>query len=134
LSEKPDHRYAIDFACFAVRPGDFLSKLGTFDENFVPAYFEDADMRYRMMLLGYDGIAVPDAKMLHKWSTTQNMDAPVCSHEQFRRNRAYYIEKWGGDHKHERFSRPYGDPSRDVNDWVVDGVDASVSPFAAGEA
>ncbi len=118
LSVKPDHRYALDFACFAVRPQDFVRKLGYFDENFRPAYFEDADMRYRMMLLGYDGLAIAEARMYHVWSTTQLMDGPVCSHEQFRNNQRYYVEKWGGDHRAERFSRPFGNPAYDVNYWA----------------
>jgi GT2 family glycosyltransferase len=35
-----------DFSCFMVRP-DIFEKIGTFDENFKPAYFEDNDYHRR---------------------------------------------------------------------------------------
>jgi hypothetical protein len=102
-----------DYACFAVSPEDFLDTFGYFDENFTPAYFEDNDMAYRIKLAGGTQVKLATARMYHIGSQTQFKGGPpesedrVVSHEQFRKNQAYYRLKWGGLPGHEQYKNPF---------------------------
>lgn len=108
-----------DFACFMVRPQDFIDKYGLFDENFSPAYFEDNDMAYRIKLAGDTYPNRLDATFYHAGSVTQNMDGPVVTSPMFERNRSYYVSKWGGVPLAETLTHPFNDESLHPNDWVT---------------
>lgn len=95
------------FACFILRPSA-ISKIGYFDENFYPAYYEDCDYMYRAKLCGASVVECPDINYVHHGSTTIKNDPkydpntfpfPFC--------REYYIAKWGGDKGHEIFTKPF---------------------------
>ena len=98
-----------DFAAFLVRPWSFMHNFGMFDENFYPAYFEDNDMRHRIKVAGgKQGISLC-ARMDHGVSVTQNWNGErVVSHEQFEKNKAYYVSKWGGEPGNETTDIPFG--------------------------
>lgn len=55
----------IDYACFMVRPRELVEKIGYFDENLLPAYWEDTDMHWRLAAEGYTTKCVINAPMLH---------------------------------------------------------------------
>lgn len=55
----------IDYACFMVRPRELVEKIGYFDENLLPAYWEDTDMHWRLASEGYSTKCVINAPMLH---------------------------------------------------------------------
>lgn len=97
-----------DFACFAVKPTDFIEKFGTFDENFYPAYFEDNDMVRRIKVGGgRQGIHM-SAGINHVGSATQNWGgSKVVSDQQFELNRDYFVMKWGGMPHEEKFDKPF---------------------------
>lgn len=106
-----------DFACFAVKPKEFVDGVGWFDEGFRPAYFEDNDMHYRMQLVGMEAKKRTDAPMFHAGSVTQNWDGqPVVDGEMFEMNRAYYGMKWGGWPGEEKFKTPFNNPDNTVKD------------------
>jgi GT2 family glycosyltransferase len=103
-----------DFSCFMIKPEEFVSEYGTFDENFRLGYWEDSDMHYRLRLQGAKAGCRTDAGFFHKGSVTQFWGGErVVSHEQFRANRDYYGEKWGN----EKFKHPFNDESREVKSW-----------------
>lgn len=105
-----------DFSCFMVKK-DFQDKIGTFDENFRPAYFEDNDTHRRINLLGYMALNV-NAPFYHFGSVTQNWNnTPSCVPEQFELNRQYYSVKWGGVPGAEQFDTPYGRKDLTPRDW-----------------
>lgn len=107
-----------DYACFAVKPKDFVEKFGTFDENFSPAYFEDNDMRYRIKVGGGKQGVVLDARMVHEGSVTQNFGGiRVVSHQMFEKNRTYFVSKWGGLPGQETYITPFNDSTRTIKDW-----------------
>lgn len=107
-----------DFSCFLVCPQRFVPKLGAFDENFSPAYFEDNDMAYRINLSGGRYRQILDARMYHAGSVTQNFNGiPVVTGQMFEANRNYYNLKWGGNPTEEKFSTPFNDPTKKVSDW-----------------
>jgi len=107
-----------DFACFMVRPIISLN-VGFFDENFIPAYFEDNDYHYRINLRGLKAFSDASASYFHYGSQTQNasQSSPVVPPMCFEINRAYYIEKWGGNPGNEVFSNPYNDPEYTFQSW-----------------
>ena len=84
-----------------------VSKVGFFDENFYPAYFEDNDYHRRIGLADgskyYAGgsARVPATK---RSSVTISRRPEV---NQFQKNRDYYMRKWGGPPGAEVFPSPW---------------------------
>lgn len=118
VSQDEDYTDEPDFSCFMIRPAEFKEKFGFFDEGFTPAYFEDNDMAYRIKLSGGKAVARTDAGIFHKGSVTQNWGGQqVVTGPMFLGNKAYYIEKWGGEPRQETFERPFNQPSMEVSDW-----------------
>jgi len=106
-----------DFACFAIKPDDFVNKHGWFDEKYKLGYFEDNDMSYRIRLNGNRQAVRRDARFFHEGSVTQFWEGKrVVSHEQFRRNQSRYEAKWGGMPRHEVYDTPF-DNGGDISDW-----------------
>lgn len=106
-----------DFACFMIRPETF-DKVGRFDENFVPAYFEDNDYHYRISILGYEAHATIEAPYYHFGSQTQNnSEGPVVPSYVFEKNRDYFKDKWGGLPGQETFKVPFDDETLTPKDW-----------------
>lgn len=110
---------AADFSCFMVSPSHFVSKFGTFDEKFSPAYFEDNDMAYRMRLLGGTYRQILHARMYHAGSVTQNWKGKqVVTGKMFETNKAYYVTKWGGTPGNEVYKAPFnGITGKTPKDW-----------------
>jgi GT2 family glycosyltransferase len=107
-----------DFSCFMVRP-NILDKVGYFDENFVPAYYEDNDYHYRINLSGHKAFSTTSAPYLHYGSQSMK---EATSHTQdhgwfFPSNSFYYVSKWGGDPGNEIFVTPYNNDSLSYKDW-----------------
>jgi hypothetical protein len=110
-----------DFACFAVHRS-FLGKIGEFDENFIPAYFEDNSAHYRIKLLGYKAIATTAAPYYHYGSQSQNhalsQDNPLVNGEAFEKNRAYLMAKWGTCDAHSPgYKYPFNNPELSPKEW-----------------
>ncbi len=87
-------------------------KVGEFDENFKPAYFEDGDFHYRMKLMGIKAVLYPPALFYHAGSATQNQalgnGQPMVPSPIFENLRAYYVSKWGGVPGQEVYKTPFG--------------------------
>lgn len=92
-----------DFSCFLVKKG-FLDRVGKFDENFIPAYFEDNDMHRRINLLGCKAGCTASSPYYHFASQTEKTQE---FHQMFESNRNYYIRKWGGIPGQETFTTPF---------------------------
>lgn len=97
-----------------------FDKIGLFDENFFPAYFEDCDFDYRVKLGGMKKADLPGDNCLHGEppyyrSSTVNSDRVLARKVQatFVNLKKYYISKWGGEPLRERFKTPFnnGKPS-----------------------
>ena len=108
-----------DFFNFMIDIPQLVDNCGYFDENFYPAYFEDNDMRRRIILSGTKALIDTDAIARHHGSATQYFDRnnPVCPPHMFENNRRYYIEKWGGQPGQEVCTTPYGSPNHTIRDW-----------------
>lgn len=107
------------FSLFGISK-DVVSKVGTFDENFVPAYYEDNDFDYRCRLAGVRISALPTA-LVHRTSSTLRDDPEYRNQNRrsFAANRRRYLDKWGGEPYREKFTTPF-DAGGDFRDWRLD--------------
>jgi hypothetical protein len=109
-----------NFSCFLIAP-EYFEKVGMFDENFAPAWYEDNDSHRRATLAGLREICTTAAPMVHIGGvTTHMMENNVGSGG----SQAYYIEKWGGipeshplQAQKEHYLTPYNDPNLTIKDW-----------------
>ena len=108
-------------ACMAVGEGA-IEAIGYFDQNFWPAYFEDADYFRRLELSGIPSLWDERILLEHNRSQTIRADFLLkrLHDERTRRNEQYYIRKWGGlrgwggpdaPPGQELFTHPFNDPS-----------------------
>lgn len=79
---------AADYSCFLITP-ELFREVGPFDENFIPAYFEDTDYNLRLGMAGRPGMLTPYAPFYHHGGASGGLP-----NELMLRNRAYFIEKW----------------------------------------
>jgi GT2 family glycosyltransferase len=94
----PDGNHRIpDFSCF-ICDDRLFEKVGEFDENFKPAYFEDTDMRLRAQQTGYKMVSVKSAAINHFGSATMKLDTSTAQSlpPYYRINQQYFIDKHGG--------------------------------------
>lgn len=70
-------------------------KIGYFDFNFTPAYFEDADYLYRMKLAGIP-IAQPAVFKTREIQHSASIAKDPSLNDRFKINESYYQFKWGG--------------------------------------
>lgn len=108
-----------NYSCFMVRK-DFFEKVGRFDENFKPAWFEDNDSHHRIEMLGYRAICTAASSCVHFGGVSTAMISNPTSEK----SRQYYVMKWGGlPEGHggkEAYYHPYNNPELTVKDWIPD--------------
>lgn len=99
-----------DFSCFLIQRE--LHQWFQFDEQFVPAYFEDNDYHRRLTLAGFgERIFSLPIPYWHQGSgtlqATENTALATHWGPKFDACRAYYVQKWGGLPHHETFTVPF---------------------------
>lgn len=116
------------FSCYMVDK-TFFNKVGKFDENFSPAYFEDNDMHHRILVGGYTAAKTGSAKFYHYGSRTIKSDDELNKKNgvTYEKNRQYFKSKWGYDphgaalSNAERlevgYAHPFNDESKSIRDW-----------------
>ena len=84
-----------------------FSRIGRFDEDFYPAYYEDSDYIYRMNLAGITQTIDKslNAEIFRISSSYEKASDLVNTAMQMNRER--YIQKWGGLPLLEKFTKPY---------------------------
>ena len=107
------------FAAFAITR-KAVELIGLFDENFVPAYYEDNDFYRRAILTGVPVIEVP-SRLRHAGSMVIRGSEHYASENRrtFPRNGDYYRCKWGGLPGSETYATPFdrgGSPAQ----WEFD--------------
>jgi GT2 family glycosyltransferase len=107
--------YKDEFSFFLLKKAAFL-QAGPFDPAFWPIYWEDVCMGYRLRLLGYTPVVVPTARFEHEHSRSLNSLEGAATERfwnRFKRNQAYYEDKWGGTRSAETYRIPFnGEPAR----------------------
>ncbi len=92
--------------CVFILPVATWNKIGNFDENFFPAYFEDNDYYYRMLLEKSNMHFTPKLNPLVYRNSMTIAKEPSINNN-FMNNRAYYIRKWGGLPSNESYRKPF---------------------------
>ena len=114
-----------DFSCFMVK-NDFFKHVGTFDENFIPAYCEDGDMYARLVLADFKSYAYSGAKFFHHGSITIKSDQDLLNKNarSYPRCQLYFKEKWGHfmiedytQMKDTYFKHPYNQADKPLSYW-----------------
>lgn len=77
-----------------------------FDENFYPAYFEDNDFKYRLLL---EKKKIKSSSFLNPeiYRNSQTIMKDRTLNNNFMDNQEYYIEKWGGLPNEEKYLKPF---------------------------
>jgi hypothetical protein len=98
-----------------------LAEVGTFDENFWPAYYEDCDYKIRLELIGFTGFnyALQELPPLpHGKPRTGGTDYSAMLQGCGLLNRAYWKRKWGNsDYYSHVYQTPYNDQRLTAKDW-----------------
>lgn len=94
-----------EWSVFIIPKKTFI-KIGSFDESFTPAYYEDNDYMYRLKLAGMRAMTIPFLNpVVYKNSQTLVKDPTISTY--VKKNKSRYIAKWGGEPKMEVFKKPY---------------------------
>ena len=108
LVEKKNARFircTPDWSVFVIHRSVY-EQVGTFDECFYPAYYEDSSYEYRMKLKGIPVLKHPDLNpQIYRSSQTLEKQPQIL--EQSKKNRRLYIEMWGGEPGEEKYTRPF---------------------------
>ncbi len=77
-----------------------------FDENFYPAYFEDNDFKYRLLL---EKKKIKSSSFLNPeiYRNSQTIMKDRTLNNNFMDNQEYYIKKWGGLPNEEKYLKPF---------------------------
>lgn len=97
------------YSCFMINK-KYWDKIGVFDEEFVPCYFEDNSSHYKIKLTGLKAIVYPPALFYHYGSRTWNEGVTHSTFERnlkFERNREVYVKMWGGTPGNETFKTKF---------------------------
>ena len=88
---------AQQFACCAISP-EAVERVGYFDENFFPAYYEDVDYDRRCRLLGMSIHVHQQVLVEHERSATHRSmsdEDKTFIDARFQANKRYFERKWG---------------------------------------
>ena len=97
-----------------------VDRVGLWDENFHPAYCEDADYEYRCTLAGIPWGFIAGTSTHIGSVTIQEQRYAQRNAISYPANRAYYRAKWGGDLRGgETFTTPF-DKGGSVAEWTSD--------------
>jgi hypothetical protein len=121
---RPDAFLLIDgFACFAITQ-TVVEKVGLFDENIYPCYFEDNDYHRRMKLAKVEELKMVNLAVIHQGGSQTIMSDSfynTANGRTFSMNGEYYTDKWGHTttpHDYDSMKQhPFGNETRQVNDW-----------------
>ena len=123
--EHPRYNYVrkADFcsgACLALRKDDW-DALNGFDRIFTPAYYEDADLAFRMRAFGKQLYYQPDAKVVHYEGITSGTDETkgVKRHQVI--NQTTFFERWKDTIRSHRPNavQPWAEVTRDATKRVL---------------
>jgi hypothetical protein len=94
--------------CAFVMRKETFEKVGRFDEEFSPCYFEDNDYAYRMKLSGVDVFNTRTlSPTVYRNSMTIEKDPKLNMN--YHKNYQRYIQKWGGTPGNEKFKTPFNE-------------------------
>lgn len=108
FNKRMNEQQYIQYSCFAINPLA-LERVGYFDINFFPIYYEDCDYSRRAFLLNVPIIGLDGTALNHESSATIYNDDNLFQQNNitFKANQSYYLMKWQGDPTREGFKYPF---------------------------
>lgn len=100
-------------ACILV-PRELFSRIGGFDERFVPAYYEDTDLAFTIRSLGYRVVYQPRAVITHLEGVSHGTSTSSGIKRYQTINKEKFLEKWAETLARDHFP-PGTDPARAAN-------------------
>lgn len=92
------------WALFGQRP-EVVRRVGYYDENFWPAYYEDVDYDLRLRRAGIVPVRVITEPFQHVgWATTRSQEDARWLAEGRERNHQYFLKKWGAESANPRWN------------------------------
>jgi len=76
------------FSCVIIKK-EVINKIGLFDENFSPAFYEDNDLSFRAMYKGYSLAYCNNSFIFHNHSTTSK----IIKDDVIKKNKEYFFKK-----------------------------------------
>lgn len=73
---------------------EIFRKVGLFDEQFSPSYFEDPDLAFRCIQSGYKLMWCPESKVNHLGHATLNTQKTFDKNKQFLKSWRLFQKKW----------------------------------------
>lgn len=108
-----------DFSCYMIRR-DLVEKVGWFDENFFPAYYEDNCYHYRIMLAGLHAKRIFSAPYYHFGSRTSAINTHLGLNSEA--GKQEFLKKWGAMPSDcmdgNGYKYPYNDETKTFRYWV----------------
>ncbi len=91
-----NYRREVDYisaACLLLRRS-LWQEIGGFDEMFVPAYYEDTDLAFKVRARGFKVVYVPHAEVVHLEGVSHGTDTTCGVKNSQERNRQLFRDKW----------------------------------------
>jgi len=122
---------SMSFNFWMVETVRFLDNVGSYDENFYPAYWEDIDMMRRLRMARDKGYIKTlkyndSGRMVHSQSRTVNDHEEIIPHDvwnyTYTQNQLYIRNKWGTDQDNHNvgYANPFGELKFHNSFWVLD--------------
>lgn len=115
-------RIASDWRCFGLS-AECIDTVGFWDLNYHPVFVEDCDYEWRLHLAGIVPVDITDHNTSHIGSvsyTDSGNPNRRFNEKSYPANRAYHIEKWGGDIRGgETYTTPFN-RGGSIRDWTLD--------------
>src|SRR5271166_2286972 len=93
--------------CLYAQTQSLTAKVGFYDENFYPAYYEDTDFHRRMTLAGVEPYRLPTDHTHEGWATIKQEGHRGPTYLGQQKCLEYYTRKWGGAPGQERYTEPF---------------------------
>jgi GT2 family glycosyltransferase len=96
--EASEHNYVkeVDYVsgCSLLIRKSLWDEIGGFDERFVPAYYEDADLAFQARGRGYKTLYQPESVVTHFEGVSHGTDLESGLKAYQKKNHAVFLEKW----------------------------------------
>jgi GT2 family glycosyltransferase/glycosyltransferase involved in cell wall biosynthesis/SAM-dependent methyltransferase len=101
---RPEYNYLreVDYCsgCSFGMPKDLWTKLGGFDERFAPAYYEDADLCFRVRQAGMKVFYQPRSKLVHFEGISSGTSTSSGVKASQETNRPKFFDRWSSTIQH----------------------------------